>query len=186
MQYCFSDDFLKILESSLDEAIRTGWHNICPDHIMLAILRHSDNDACRALRDAGLDPSFLKSRIDDSIFVPEQIPWSEREKLNFCESARSMLSHASVEAARCHSAKITPLHYLLAVCRMAGCYSHDILDEERAGLPELLKAAGIEGYGLAPAAAEQEKSAAPDPQVLAAEIEKRIREGYSVNSPITS
>ena len=53
-------------------------------------------------------------------------------------------------------------------------------------LPELLKAAGIEGYGLAPAAAEQEKSAAPDPQVLAAEIEKRIREGYSVNSPIAS
>ncbi len=153
MELRFSDVFLKVLEFSRDEAVRTGWHNVCPDHIMLGILRHSDNDACRAMEALGVDTALFKECIDEAVFCADQVPWDERDSVFPSESAHSMLQHAALEAARCKAFAIEPLHYLLAVCRVSGCYSHDWLADNCIQLRTLVEAAGIEWsqYGLAPA-----------------------------------
>ena len=190
MEFSFSEDFIKVLEFSRDEAVRTGWHNICPDHIILAILRQSDNDACRALERCGIDTALFKECIDQATFVSEAVPWEERESVHLRDSSVSMLQHASLEAARCHSRQITPLHFLLAVSRINGCFSHDWLDSEQLGLRQIVEASGLPwaAYGLAGPMEEgsQEKAAAPDPQTLAAAIEKRLREGYTTGNPLLS
>lgn len=187
MDFRFSDDFLKVLEFSRDEAVRTGWRNICPDHIMLGILRHANNDACHSLEALGADFSLFKSCIDESVFCPVQVPWEERESVHFCDSAVSMLEHASIEAARCKEDVITPLHYLLACCRISGSYSHDWLADNGVQLRPLVEAAGIEWaqYGLGTPAPSKE-AAAPDPRLLAAAIEQRLREGYTSDNPLIS
>ena len=192
MELRFSDVFLTVLEYGRDEAVRTGWRNVCPDHIMLGILRHSDNDACRALDALGADLAAFKGQIDEAVFADESVPWEERENVLPSESAQSMIQHASLEAARCKSDEISPLHFLLACCRISGCYSHDWLAGNGIGLRALVEAAGIElsQYGLAPTGQSvilsEKEAAAPDPQILAAAIEQRLREGYTTENPLTS
>ncbi len=187
MDFCFSEDFLKVLEFSRDEAIRTGWHNISADHIMLGILRHGDNLACDSLEQLNLCREELKCSLDEALFVDECISWEERESVNFSDGARSMLEHAALEAARCRAACVGPLHYLLALCRMSGSWSHDWLEDKGISLRDLVEASGLPWaqYGLGQAKAETE-TAAPDPEALAAAIEKRLREGYGSGNPITS
>ena len=194
MELRFSDDFLKALEFSRDEAVRTGWHNICPDHIMLGILRHASNDACLALQSLGVDTALFKECIDESVFCSEEVPWEERENVFPSESAQSMLQHASIEAARCKSSCLSPLHFLLACCRISGCYSHDWLAGRGVELRPLVEAAGIEwsSYGLGQSASadngqcSDKKTAAIDSMILAAAIEQRLREGYSADDTIVS
>ena len=198
MDFRFSDDFLKVLEFSRDEAVRTGWHNIGVDHVMLGILRHGDNDAIRVLDALGVDSTAFKCSIDEAVFVYEAVPWEERDSVHFCDSAVSMLEHASLEAARCKDDCIEPLHFLLAVSRMSGSYSHDWLDSCGISLRDLVKAAGIgwERYGLRsgdnPARPDTTDvmpdsiGHLPDPQAMAAAIEQRLLEGYTTDNPIAS
>lgn len=188
MQYSFSEDFLKVLEFSRDEALRTGWHNICPDHIMLAALRHGENSACSVLEALGVSTAGFKESIDEAIFVSEQIPWEERDSINLCESARSFLGHAALEALRCKSEEVEPLHFLLACCRISGPYCSDYLAEHEVGVKDIVEAAGMDwnSYGLSQPAAAKKEAAAPDPEALAAALEKRIREGYTLDNPIVS
>lgn len=214
MDFRFSDVFLKVLEFSRDEAVRTGWRNISADHIMLAVLRHSDNEACRILEACGVDSAAFKVHIDEAVFCSEQVPWEERESVNLCDSAQSMLQHASLEAARCGSSQVEPLHFLFAVSRIAGCYSHDYLDDCGVSLRSLVEASGLEWsrYGAAllgdgrsqPAMtpsgdgpvilSDSERSAGtpvmpdpighlPDPALMAAAIEQRLRDGYATDNP---
>ena len=183
MDYRFSDDFIEVLDISRDEAFRTGWHNICPDHIMLAILRQRTNGACDAMEALGLSADAFKTALDDALFVDEQIPWEERESINLSDSSVSMLQAAALEARRCKADAVSPLHYCLAAIRTFGCYSHDWFADNGAGLRAMVEASGLrwEEYGLAPA--PEKATAAPDPGILAAAIEKRLREGYVPDNP---
>ena len=215
MDFRFSDVFFKVLEFSRDEAVRTGWRNISADHIMLAVLRHSDNGACRALEACGVDSTAFKVSIDEAVFYAEQVPWEERETVNLSDGAQSMLQHAALEAARCGDALVEPLHFLLAVSRIAGCYSHDYLDDCGVSLRNLVEASGHDwsqyGASLLGDGRSQNKDGRsqpamtpdagslsgsegspvmpdpvghlPDPSLMAAALEKRLREGYTTDNP---
>ena len=187
MELRFSDEFLKALELSRSEALRTGWHNIRPDHITLGILRLDGSFACEVLDRAGACREAFKERLDERLFHPEQIPWEDRESIQPCENAVTMLQHAALEARRCGTPVIEPLHFLLACRRVPGSCSHDWLEEQGIRLRALVEAAGLDwdSYGLAPSAAENE-AAAPDPSIMAAAIEKRLREGYTTGNPHVS
>lgn len=190
MDFCFSDDFLKALEFSRDEAVRTGWHNVSPDHIVLGILRHSDNDACVALDALGANRGLFKESIDEALFCPDQVSWEERGSVFPSDSAVSMIQHAALEAARCGSGCITPMHYLLACCRMAGCYSHEWLAENGVELKALAIAGGVDwaryGLGGSSKAQDSRPDTAPDPMLLASAIEQRLREGFDTGNPHVS
>lgn len=182
MEMRFSDDFLKALEFSRDEAVRTGWHNISPDHIMLGILRLEDCVVFDVLGCAGVPPFEFKAALDDAVFVEEEVPWDERDSVVLSDGARSFLEHACLEARRCGSAVVEPLHFVLAACRVAGPYCHDYLNSCQVSLRSLVEAAGIkwEDYRLdRPVRPEPDKAPVPDPQLMADAIERRLREGYS-------
>ena len=186
MDFRFSEDFIKVLEYSRDEALRTGWHNICPDHIMLGILRHADNGACRALQALGVDTAVLKGEIDGAVFVSEQVPWEAREIVNLSRSASSLLKASVMESSKCRSNYVEPLHFLLALTHVWGSFCHDWMEEHGIVPDAILGASGIdkEHYGVV--SPSQNEAAAPDPMVLAAAIEQRLREGYSTDNPIVS
>ncbi|MCR5326075.1 MAG: hypothetical protein K6E37_04910 [Bacteroidales bacterium] len=183
MDFRFSDDFIEVFDISRDEALRTGWHNIRPDHIMLAILRQRTNGACDALEALGLSAETFKSALDEALFVDEQIPWSERESINMCDASVSLLQVAALEARRCKAGAVAPLHFLLAAVRTPGSRSHDWFADGGIDIRRLVEASGLrwEEYGLAPAPVKE--AAAPDPEVLAAAIERRLREGYVPDNP---
>ena len=150
MEMRFSDVFLKALEFSRDEAVRTGWHNISADHIMLGILRLEQDSVFEVLGCVGVSSDEFKSCLDDAVFVEEAVSWDERDSVVLSDGARSFLDHACLEARRCGSSLIEPLHFLLAACRVAGPYCHDFLDERGVTLRGIVEAAGMawEEYGL--------------------------------------
>ena len=186
MDFRFSDDFIEVFDISRDEALRTGWHNICPDHIILGILRHRTNGACDALEALGLSADAFKTALDEALFVDEQIPWEERDSINLSESAMSLLQVATLEARRCKAGTTAPLHYFLAAIRTFGSYSHDWFADNGITLRGLVEASGLpwRDYGLAPAPAKEPSG--PDPELMAAAIEKRLREGYTTDNPLVS
>ena len=187
----FSDDFLKVLEFSRDEAMRTGWHNIAVDHIILGILRQSGNGACRALEALGQDLTAFKCSLDESLSTDGPVAWDERESVHLCDGALSMLQHAALEMARCGATYLETQHFLFAVSRIAGSYSHDYLDDCGISLRALVEASGLEwaSYGLDRKPVmpnESETNALPDPALLAEAIEQRLREGYTTENPLVS
>ena len=207
MEFCFSEDFLKILEFSRDEALRTGWHNIGVEHIMLGILRQADNDAYRTLEAAGVCIADFKTCIDEAVFVgDEQIPWSERESIHLRESACSVLQLAALEMMRCHAPELSPLHFLLAVSRSSGSYCSDYLDDCGISLRALVEASGVDWsqYGTALfgddrsqpddssevlSPGEESPDALgqlPDPSIIAAALEERLRAGFDTGNPLAS
>ncbi|MBO4565807.1 MAG: hypothetical protein J5695_01125 [Bacteroidales bacterium] len=204
MELRFSDDFLKVLELSRSEALRTGWHNITADHIMLGMLRLDGCSACMVLEALGADTALFKEYLDESLFCPEQIPWEERDSIHPCESALSLLQHSALEARRCGAPAVEPFHFLLAVCRMSGTYSHDWLAGQGLSLRALAEASGLDwnSYGLDQPAMAHSSTAVmtdqidsvmpdqighlPDPDLLASAIEQRLREGYTTQNPHVS
>ena len=67
MEIRFSQEMLTILGYARDEAMRTGSYGIGADHVMLALIRHRDNDACRALDACGVEVDLLKRDIDERV-----------------------------------------------------------------------------------------------------------------------
>lgn len=189
MELRFSDDFLKALEFSRDEAVRTGWHNISPDHIMLGILRLENELIYEVLGAVGVQAAEFKACLDDAVFVDKAVAWDERDSVVFSDSARSFLQHSCLEARRCGSFTVAPLHFILAACRVSGPCCHDFLLDRGVSLRDLVEASGLpwQAYGLgknaldgpAPSSGAAGTDGTPDPILLAEQIEKRLREGYS-------
>ena len=69
MEMKISDELNLIVRYAREEAMRTGSYGIGTDHLVLGILRHADNNACRALRGLGADPEEMKQFIDVHIFI---------------------------------------------------------------------------------------------------------------------
>ena len=79
MRLRFSDKMHDVLGFTAEEALRTGWRAAGVDHLMLGLLRHRDNDACRALTESGIDPGDLKRSLDEHLFRPEPLNFGEPE-----------------------------------------------------------------------------------------------------------
>ncbi len=129
MQTQVSQEVISILTYAREEACRAGDRAITTDHILLGILRHKDNQACRTLVDLGIDPSQMKLYLEKSIFKPQSIPYAESLDIVFSRNARNTLNLSIVEASIAQSEKIIPVHLLLAICASAGSKSLEYLKE---------------------------------------------------------
>lgn len=123
MQTQVSQEVLKILSYARDEAMRTGDYSISPDHILLGILRHADNDAARALSALGIDLAEMKTAIESSLFRPKSISYSESDRITFSRSAQNTLNLTIVEATMASSDRIIAIHLLLAIANSSGSAS---------------------------------------------------------------
>ena len=129
MEIKFSNELLSILQYARDEAMRTGSYGIGADHIMLAMLRHGDNNACRALAACGVAADGLKEAIDRKIFSEKAVPWQDRAMVRPTRAAAAQLSAAAYEALKYGQHEILSSHFLLALVRSGTGAAADLLRE---------------------------------------------------------
>ena len=127
MEIKFSDDLNAALSYSREEAMRTGSYGIGPDHMLLGILRHATNSACRILEDCGVELDRLKLFIDNRITTNEQIPFSDLEKVGLSRTGQNMLSLMLLETRRSECVEAFPVHLLLALLRVEAGYGAALL-----------------------------------------------------------
>ena len=127
MEIKFSDELNAVLSYSREEAMRTGSYGIGPDHMLLGILRHEANSACRILEDCGVELSRLKSFIDNRIITNEQIPFSDLERVGLSRTGQNMLSLMLLETRRSECVEAFPVHLLLAILRVEAGYGASLL-----------------------------------------------------------
>ncbi len=69
----------KILQYAIEEAIKTGYDTVTPDHFLLGIIRHRDNSFCKLLEDISFPIEMLKDGLfhildKGEVLNMEQIP----------------------------------------------------------------------------------------------------------------
>lgn len=128
MQIKFSSKLFSILGFAKDEAMRTGHLATGVDHLTLAMLRHSDNAACRILTELGADLSELKSSIDSGIFQKDSVPFDLYDKIQPSKSSQQIVSMAAYEALRAKEPLVKPEHLLLALSRSQDNITRDWLE----------------------------------------------------------
>ena len=138
MEMRISDELNLIVRYAREEAMRTGSYGIGIDHLVLGILRHADNDACRTLRGLGADPEEMKQFIDMHIFRQGSIPYSDADQVVLSRSAQSLLNLTILEATRLKHTETDGSHLLLAVCRTEGNYSQAFLKNRGVTYPAVL------------------------------------------------
>lgn len=138
MEMRISDELNLIVRYAREEAMRTGSYGIGTDHLVLGILRHADNNACRALRGLGADPEEMKQFIDVHIFRQGSIPYSDIDQVVLSRSAQSLLNLTILEATRLKHAETDGSHLILAVSRLDGSYSQAFMKARGITYPVLL------------------------------------------------
>lgn len=104
-----------ILAYAADEAMRTGNMEIYADHLLLGIIRHNDNDACRTLSGLGVNLTELKEYLDSHLFRHDSINFAMRDDIKPSREAQNVLSMAFFEASRSNSQNVDESHLLLAI-----------------------------------------------------------------------
>ena len=132
MKIKFAQEMLTILSYARDEAMRTGSYGIGADHIVLGLLRHRDNNACRALAACGVEAGALKEEIDARVFHDRAVPWQDQAQIRPTRAAGALLSAAGYEALKYGQHVILSSHFLLALMRTEGSAAAEIL--RRGGL----------------------------------------------------
>jgi len=127
MHIKFSEILMTIAEYARQEAVRTGWNSVGADHLMLGILRHSTNDACRILTKLGIDRTGMKDFIDSRIFREDTVPYNFRDSIELSNAARGVLSMSAFEALRQGYDEVMPADLLAAISRTRGNASSDYL-----------------------------------------------------------
>ncbi|MBQ9184366.1 MAG: ATP-dependent Clp protease ATP-binding subunit [Bacteroidales bacterium] len=159
MDLKISEELNGIIAYAREEAMRTGSYGIGPDHLLLGIIRHSNNEASTALKGVDVDVQQLKSFIDSRIFTNEHIPYSELENITFSRAAQNVLSLTILEAGRLRSPEAGAIHLLLALCRTSGSYGQSFLRSVGVDYTRIIGWMG--DRGLIPGMQKQEKPSQP-------------------------
>ena len=148
MEIKFSTDLQTILCYARDEAMRTGSYAIGADHIVLGMLRHRDNDACRMLAACGVDPDAFKAAIDAQVFAEQPVPWQEQGRIRPTRTAAALLGGAAYEALKQGLHEISVSHLLLALSRHEKSAAADLLRSRQLDYDHLLPLMREKRYAL--------------------------------------
>ncbi|MBO4263530.1 MAG: Clp protease N-terminal domain-containing protein [Bacteroidales bacterium] len=165
----FSEEWEILLAYARDEAMRTGWLNIAPDHLMLAILRHRDNAACRLLVSSGIAPDACKDALDEAVFSPEPVPYAMRDSIFPNARTLAVLNIALLEASQCPALPPCALHLLAALLRTGNSRACAYLREHRLTLSAI--------RSLYPKTNGPE-TPVPDPKEIAEILAEQIRKTF--------
>ncbi len=127
MEIKFSTDLQTILRYARDEAARTGSYGVGADHVVLGLLRHRDNDACRILSACGVDLDRLKQDIDAQVLGERPVPWADQAQIRPTRGAAALVGGAAYEALKQGGHEIFPAHLLLALIRHEKSTAADLL-----------------------------------------------------------
>lgn len=127
MRIRFSDKMHDVLALAAEEALRTGYKTAGVDHLMLGLLRHRDNNACRALKNSGIDLDMMKHCIDEQIFRDTATGYNELETVHPTKAAQEVLKISGYEALKSGSHTVRTAHFMLAISRSEGNASSNYL-----------------------------------------------------------
>lgn len=178
MNIRFSNIMLTIAEYARQEAMRTGWRAVTPDHLMLGILRHSDNDACRTLRKLGVDTREMKKFIDERIFQKDPVPYGELDRIILGNAARAVLGMSAFEALKLGETEILPADLLSALSRTEGNATSDFLKEKGITTKDIAAIGGKSPRGGASAGKDADTAGMPGARELSGVLSEQLKKIY--------
>lgn len=123
----YSEEFNTIVGYARDEALRTGSPDISPDHLVLGILRHAENNACKALEALGVNLAAMKKSIEEPIFNEQGMPYSALDDIRLSQKAAQTIATAVYEARNSGAVETLAAHLLLASLNSDGCAARGYL-----------------------------------------------------------
>lgn len=163
MEIKLTDEVHAILNYSREEALRTGNYEIEPDHLLLGILRHGNNNAVDILEDLGADLGNLKEKIDRGITKSTMIPYSDLERIKFSRTSENLISIMMIEAHKNGCYVTSAVHLLLALAKTQVGWGMSLLAKKYDVFYENIQALMQSSYPQDPGEAPQEEN--PQPRV---------------------
>ncbi len=113
-----SEELNQILSYSKEEAMRLGSYTITPDHIVLGIIRHQDNEAFEIINRLGADYKEIKKRIENAIIIGDQtIPFDHSDKIVLSKEVEKATRTMYLEARAFATGQPTSAHLLLSIIK---------------------------------------------------------------------
>ncbi|MDR0427574.1 MAG: ATP-dependent Clp protease ATP-binding subunit [Dysgonamonadaceae bacterium] len=127
MKKNFSDNVKEILIYSREEAGRLRNSNVGIEHILLGILRDSQNGASSIIQFLGVNSNELKSALDRE--MAEEGEYVSENQLTIDKSVEGLLRISLLESINLNSSKTDTEHLLLAILRNSDTVAYRILKE---------------------------------------------------------
>lgn len=126
----FSPDTFNILKFSKEEASRLHCGSVSPLHLLLGIIRHTDNKASQFLAYYLPDGvSALKSQLEMTARQHQVLISPTPADMNFDTQANRIMRLCKLEASLMKSESIEPIHVLLAILKANDNEASDILSK---------------------------------------------------------
>ncbi|MEE1308877.1 MAG: ATP-dependent Clp protease ATP-binding subunit [Bacteroidaceae bacterium] len=126
----FSPDTFNILNFSKEEASRLHCGSVSPLHLLLGIIRHTDNKASQFLAYYLPDGvSALKSQLEMTARQHQVLISPTPADMNFDTQANRIMRLCKLEASLMKSESIEPIHVLLAILKANDNEASDILSK---------------------------------------------------------
>jgi ATP-dependent Clp protease ATP-binding subunit ClpC len=117
MELTLSSEVKQIINYSREEAMRLGNYVIDPEHFMLGIVRHRDNEAIHLLEGMGIRPDDVKRALETALRSEQIIPFQDAEKLVYSQAADGVLRQSFLEGAFFKVGAPQAEHLLLALLK---------------------------------------------------------------------
>lgn len=127
----YSESVREILRFSLEEAARTGYSQVDPDHLLLGMLRQRDNRVCRLLEEHASGLSYLKASLDRSIVRKESIPYAEQETLPLSARTEKVLAEAGRICLKYGHSEVNELHIFASLAAAPDSRIGELLGNRR-------------------------------------------------------
>ena len=152
MTTSFSPDTFNILNFSKEEASRLHCGSVSPLHLLLGIIRHTDNKASQLLAYYLPDGiTALKSQLEQTARQHQVLISPTPADMNFDTQANRIMRLCKLEASLMKSESIEPIHVLLAILKANDNEASDILQRmdityEKVQMPSKGNAAADENF----------------------------------------
>ena len=137
MHLQLSSELNDILTYAKEEAMRLGNYIVSTDHLVLGILRHSDNAAIHFLNILGINTAELKAYIEDNVRAKEPIPYEKENMLALSKGSENALKIMFLEARSLHAIKPESTHLMLAILRSQDGNAIKYLEQQGIGYDKL-------------------------------------------------
>ena len=144
----FSLETFNILNFSKEEASRLHCGSVSPLHLLLGILRHTDNKAKQLLAYYLPDGmTTLKSQLEQTARQHQVLISPTPADMNFDTQANRIMRLCRLEASLMKSDSIEPIHVLLAILKANDNEASDILQRLDITYDKMTEASGTSKFG---------------------------------------
>ena len=123
----FAEELIKIFSFAAEEALRTGYSDVGPDHMLLALLRCRTGAASSILEKMGVNIDELKTLIDNYLQNTDGtrrdgVAYDEIDNLKVSRKGRNIMAIAATLATLEGTINCTGFHLLKAIVKERSSY----------------------------------------------------------------